>query len=535
VSKQKKYAGETSVSLAVFIQDTSSTTGGGLAGVTSASSGLVFEYRRQGQSSWTSVTPVAGKVLGTYLSGGIVADGALSGAYEVDFPDAAFAAGAKAVFLRIRGVTNMLPVLMEIELDAVNYQLDAFGALKPTTAGRTLDVSAGGEAGIDLANVGSPTTTLNLSGTTIKAVTDGVTVSDKTGFKLASDGLAQVTAWTVAITGNITGNVTGSVGSISGVTFPSNFASLSIDANGKVLLQPTQTGVTIPIVTVVQELGSGALAANDLYTPIAQNVWNQLTTATWLANSFGKTVLVSGSTNRVIKVTGSGAGHVAADIHESQANSIHETAFDTSALSARVLATDAVGEIADGVWDEATSGHTTAGTTGKALIDAGSAGNPWTTDLATGYSGTQAGNILNSVKSQTDLIQAGGTVTVSTPVTASGQLTSPLIIGDDYLNANGRAFSWTVPLPSGYAIATASCKFGMRFEDSDGVNSFIATGTVIDAGSGNVTLRFDVPRTTTGDLRPGWYDWSVEIVSASGTEITRVKSGKNAEWQAKQT
>lgn len=44
--------------------------------------------------------------------------------------------------------------------------------LVPTTAGRTLDVSAGGEAGIDWANVGSPTTTNNLSGTTIKTATD---------------------------------------------------------------------------------------------------------------------------------------------------------------------------------------------------------------------------------------------------------------------------------------------------------------------------------------------------------------------------
>lgn len=50
--------------------------------------------------------------------------------------------------------------------------LSDYGALKPTVAGRTLDVSAGGEAGIDLANVGSPTTTLNLSGTTIKTATD---------------------------------------------------------------------------------------------------------------------------------------------------------------------------------------------------------------------------------------------------------------------------------------------------------------------------------------------------------------------------
>lgn len=40
--------------------------------------------------------------------------------------------------------------------------------LIPTTAGRTLDVSATGEAGVDWANVGSPTTALNLSGTTVK-------------------------------------------------------------------------------------------------------------------------------------------------------------------------------------------------------------------------------------------------------------------------------------------------------------------------------------------------------------------------------
>ena len=45
-------------------------------------------------------------------------------------------------------------------------------SLKPTTAGRKLDVSSGGEAGVDWANVGSPTTTVTLSGTTIKTATD---------------------------------------------------------------------------------------------------------------------------------------------------------------------------------------------------------------------------------------------------------------------------------------------------------------------------------------------------------------------------
>ena len=51
-----------------------------------------------------------------------------------------------------------------------SFTIRKTSALKPTTAGRTLDVSAGGEAGVDWANVGSPTTTLNLSGTTVGTV-----------------------------------------------------------------------------------------------------------------------------------------------------------------------------------------------------------------------------------------------------------------------------------------------------------------------------------------------------------------------------
>src|SRR5215510_9301821 len=40
----------------------------------------------------------------------------------------------------------------------------------PTTSGRSLDVTATGEAGIDWSNIGAPTTTVNLSGTSTKAV-----------------------------------------------------------------------------------------------------------------------------------------------------------------------------------------------------------------------------------------------------------------------------------------------------------------------------------------------------------------------------
>jgi hypothetical protein len=295
--KRKIFAGTASLSLPVIVYDNTSTTGAGLSGLTHSTSGLVLEYRRAGQSSWTSVTLVS-KTLGTYTSGGIVASGSRSGRYEVDIPDAAVAAGVRMVEICLRGAANMHPVDIELELDAVNYQdATAFGLSK------FADIET------DTQNIQSRLPTA-LSG----------------------------------------GRMDSSVGAYQSGLVPSNFAMLSIDGSGRVLLQPTQTGVTIPSVTnvdVVGELGPDALIANDLITDIGITVWDQLTTATWPNNSFGERVLVSDTTTRAVKVVG--AGHVAADIHELQPGVITEADFATGALSARVLAADAATEIATAV------------------------------------------------------------------------------------------------------------------------------------------------------------------------------------------
>jgi carbon monoxide dehydrogenase subunit G len=306
-------------------------------------------------------------------------------------------------------------------------------------------------------------------------------------------------------------------------------------------------------------IGSRATQTSVDATPAA--VWNSLTTATWVTDSFGKHILISSNNNRSVQVTGAGSGHIAADIHALQAGVITSAAFSANWLTAAGLAADAATEIAtavaatqalsrlDSMIESDGAGQFRFDTIALEMAPAGGGGGgtDWTANERTAIrsilgiptSGTTptdpSSGILDEIRDKTALITAGGTVNVTTPVTASGQLASPLIIGDDYLNANGRAFSWTVALPSGFVAATATCKFGMRYEDDQGINSFIQSGTVIDAGSGNVTLRFDVAKSVTGLLRPGWYDWSVEIASASGTEITRVKSGKNAEWQEKQT
>lgn len=58
--------------------------------------------------------------------------------------------------------------------------------LAPTTASRTLDVTATGAAGIDWGNVENPTTTVNFSGSTVKTATDIATLIGSTGSGLTS-------------------------------------------------------------------------------------------------------------------------------------------------------------------------------------------------------------------------------------------------------------------------------------------------------------------------------------------------------------
>ena len=502
--KRKFKGGLTSVSLPVFIADTSSTTGGGLSGVTSASSGLVLEYRRAGQSTYTSVTPQAGKTLGSYLSGGIVADGSLGGAYEVDFPDAAFASGARMVLCRIRGVTNMLPVLIEIELDAVDYQDSAaFG------------LSKFGDIETDTQNIQSRLPAALVDG---RIVALAQSVTDKTGYSLAQ-------------------------------AFPANFSLLGIGATGAILLVDT-----------VDELGANALTANGAGDSIPLAVWNALTTTTYTDQSFGDRILISTNNTREVAVTGS--NHVAAVLHDAEPNSIPEDSFSTGALSARALASDAANEIAtavsgiqvisrlDSMIEDNGAGQFRFDTIALEMAPAGGGGGgtDWTANERTAIrailgvpaSGTTPTDpttgILDEIRDKTALITSGS-VQTSIPVTAQGQITGPLYIGDDYLTANGRQFDWTIALPTGFVAATSTCKFGMIYEDESGVSEFNLSGTVADVGSGNVRLRFELPRATTGTLKAGFHRWSTEIVSATGVEVTAVaySDRKLVEWREKQT
>jgi hypothetical protein len=186
------------------------------------------------------------------------------------------------------------------------FSIENRSALMPTTAARTLDVTATGEAGIDWGNVGNPTTAVNLSATNID--------------------VDQVVA-----------SVSGAVGSVTGLTATN--LDVAVSTRMATYTQPT-----------------GFLAA---------------TFPTTVAST---TNITAGTITNVTTVNG-----LAANV-----------------ITASSLATDAVNEIVDGVWDEAIAGHLSAGSTGLALNSAGSAGDPWSTSLPGAYGAGTAGNILGN-------------------------------------------------------------------------------------------------------------------------------------------
>ena len=116
-----------------------------------------------------------------------------------------------------------------------------------------------------------------------------------------------------------------------------------------------------------------------------------------------------------------------------------------------------------------------------------------------------------------------GRVTVVNPVDNTGKVTGAIVIGDDYLAANSRAFSWTIPAISGVTAATATPWFGGKLDND---NAWLVDGTLTVDGS-NWVLSFDLAKEDTLNLESGYYAWSVEVKSATGVEITRVRSDTN--------
>lgn len=122
------YAGLTSQTIDVFLQDSSSSTGQGLSGLVYNSAGLVASYRKGATGSRTAITLATQTVGGAFSSGGFVEIDAtnMKGVYRLDLPNAAVDTEG-FVTLYIYGATNLLPTALRIDCRALPVDVKKFG------------------------------------------------------------------------------------------------------------------------------------------------------------------------------------------------------------------------------------------------------------------------------------------------------------------------------------------------------------------------------------------------------------------------
>lgn len=240
----------------------------------------------------------------------------------------------------------------------------------------------------------------------IEAEVDANVVSDKTGYSLSTpqtfnlignitgtlSNVLNVINPVVAgvVTGSVLGNVNGSVASVTNpVTAGNVTGSVLGNVNGSV------ASVTAPVTVGTNSDKTGY----SLSTPQSFNL---------IGNISGTLSNVLNVINPV--VAGVVTGSILGNVNGSVASVTAPVGISTGSF---LLA------LADVVWDEdVDASHQTAGSAGKKLDDAGSAGDPWGTSLA-GYSIGTAGHTLHTR-------MPTGSVTVSSNQDKTGySLSSP--------------------------------------------------------------------------------------------------------------
>lgn len=117
--KLARKPGATSEIWQIFIEDSSSTTGAPLTGLTSGSSGLTCYFHRDNDTTPTAIS-LTTMTLGTFTSGGFaeIDSTNMPGWYQFCPTNASITTGAKSCGFHLKGATNMAPLPIEVDLGA---------------------------------------------------------------------------------------------------------------------------------------------------------------------------------------------------------------------------------------------------------------------------------------------------------------------------------------------------------------------------------------------------------------------------------
>ena len=400
MSKRWIKAGATQQSIDLFILDSSSTTGAGLTGLSSSSSGLVCYYRKGITGSAQQLTLSTAGTIGTaWTTGGnfIAVDGTnMPGVYRLDLLNS-MVDTAGMLTIMLRGATNMAPVVAELEVVSVdiydstrlglsalpNAAAEALGGLATLSANQTsngtipVNVKAiAGQTANASAAVTFPasigTSTLDAGGAADAVwdeVLSGHLTSGSTGAALNAAGAAG-DPWSTSIPGaygagtagyivgtNLdaaitsrlaSGNVT--VGSIASnaITAASiqNGAITNVKfAAGAITSSVFATDAITSTVIAADAITSAELAASSVYE-IADAVWKADADTPYGGGNYGGATFgdriprVSNAAENTMQITNT--NHVSASVHEMQSGVVTAASIAAGAIDANAIAANAI-------------------------------------------------------------------------------------------------------------------------------------------------------------------------------------------------
>lgn len=333
------------------------------------------------------------------------------------------------------------------------------------------------------------------------------TNDDKTGYSLvATTGLGNQTA-------NISGSITSVTNAIVLPTIPIDWitaSGIATDAIGSAEISGAavakiQNGLATPTnITAASGITVSAIGANVITeASIADGAINRATFAsdTGLQNIRSGTAQAGAGTsitldagasatnnfynNAIVYITGgTGAGQARfCTAYDGTTKVATVTAWTTNPNATStfsILPFDSIpgasaptaAAVADAVWDEALSGHLSAGSTGEKLNAAGASGDPWSAALPGAYGAGTAGNIigsnLNATVSSRSTYAGGDTAGTTTLLSR---------IGSAITISGGSVTVGTNNDKTGYALAVAPPTLA-QIEASTVLAKEVTVGTV---------------------------------------------------------
>ena len=281
MAKQLVQLNNTSRSEYIFIQNSSSTTGAGLTGLTYLSAGLTAAHVvERGTASSIGLATLASASAAWSSAGFVEVDAALMpGVYRFDVPNVVFATADKSVVM-LKGATNMAPVVLEYQIvgfnpdDAVRLGLTAIPNVAQGTTGAISTGNATGQVTVATNNdkTGYSLTTAPLTtAQTASAVWDALLASYTTSNTFGAR-IVRVRSTSPSTEAFITGSnhIAADVHEMqAGVIVAADFAAGAIDANALATSAVTEIADGL----LLRSLATAGAANNIAITSIVSSVF----------------------------------------------------------------------------------------------------------------------------------------------------------------------------------------------------------------------------------------------------------------------